>query len=121
MSRTVAVIGASNNPEKYGNKAVLAFAAKGFRVFPVNPREHEIAGLQAYPSIADVPETPDIISLYLRPEQTMRILEEIAAKGCGEVWLNPGTESVELKASMDAQGIKHLEQCSLVALSLGNY
>ena len=121
MNKSIAVIGASNNPEKYGNKAVLAFQEKGFRVFPVNPRETQIAGIPAFSSIAEVPEKPDIISLYIRPEQTLPILDEIIARGCGEIWLNPGTASDELIEALGKSTITYIEQCSLVALSLGNY
>ena len=89
---TVAIIGASNNRGKFGNKAVRAYLRQGFTVYPVNPRESEIEGLKAYASIADVPVRPEQISVYVPPSVLLKLLPAIAAKGCDELWLNPGTE-----------------------------
>jgi len=89
--KTVAVIGASANRAKYGNKAVRAFARQGYAVYPVNPGESEIEGLPAFKTIGEVPVRPDMVSVYVPPEMLLKILPDIAAKGCDELWLNPGT------------------------------
>lgn len=91
--KTIAIIGASSNRNKYGNKAVRAFLQQGYRVYPVNPTEKEVEGLAVYPSIADVPERPQMVSVYVPPPVLLKLLPAIAAKGCDELWLNPGTES----------------------------
>ena len=65
--KTVAIIGASNNREKFGNKAVRAFLRQGYTVFPVNLRETKVEGLPAFRSIRDVPVRPEMISVYLPP------------------------------------------------------
>ena len=112
--KTVAVIGASKNRSKFGNKAVRAFQQQGYTVYPVNPGETEIEGLPAYKSVLDVPERPDMVSLYLPPAVLVRILPDIAAKGCDELWLNPGTESDEVLAAAERLGLNVIQACSIV-------
>lgn len=116
--KTVAVIGASNDPNKYGNKAVRAYAKRGYRVFPVNPKERLIEGWTAFSSIMDVPERPDEVSVYLPPQVLVEVLPEIAQRGCDELWLNPGTESEEVLAEAQRLGLNAIQACSIVGLGL---
>ncbi len=67
IKKTVAIIGASSNREKFGNKAVRAFHQQGYTVYPVNPKETSIEGLPTFASIRDVPVRPELISIYLPP------------------------------------------------------
>jgi predicted CoA-binding protein len=114
---TIAIIGASANRSKYGNRAVRAYAARGYEVFPVHPHEQTIEGLRAYRSVLDVPVAElDRISLYVPPEVGLRLLDEIARKGAREVWLNPGAESPELIARAEALGLPLVLACSIVAV-----
>ena len=99
MPRTVAVIGASSDRRKFGNKAVRAFHAHGDTVHPVNPHERLIEGLAVYPSVLAIPGTIDMETMYVPPEVGVQILDELARKGVAEVWLNPGSESDALVAS----------------------
>src|SRR5260370_33769584 len=114
--RTVAVIGASANRAKFGNKAVRAFAQQGYTVYPVNPRESELKGLPAFISIRDVPVRPDMVSVYLPPGALLKILPDIEAKGCDELWLNPGTESDEVLAEAERLGLRVIQACSIVGV-----
>lgn len=116
--KTVAVIGASNDRAKYGNKAVRGFLQQGYTVYPVNPREREIEGLRTYASIRDVPERPDRISVYVLPAVLLKLLPDIAAKGCDELWLNPGTESAEVLAEAERLGLAVVQACSIVGIGL---
>ena len=116
--KTVAVIGASNNRHKYGNKAVRAYQSQGFRVYPVNPNESQVEGLPAYRSIADVPERPNLVSLYVPPPVVKDLLPAIAAKGCDELWLNPGTESPEVVAEAERLGLNVIQACSILGVGL---
>ena len=103
---TVAIIGASADRAKFGNKSVRAHLAQGYEVFPINPKGGEIEGLKAFTSIADIPvERLDRVSLYVPPAVGLALLEEIAAKGCNELWLNPGSESDELATRARALGL----------------
>ena len=116
--KSVAIIGASNDRNKYGNKAVRAFVQQGYTVYPVNPKEAEIEGLRAYASISEVPERPDRISLYLPPHLVLKLLPEIAAKGCDELWLNPGTESDEVMAEAERLGLNVIQACSIIGVGM---
>ncbi|HKS37560.1 MAG TPA: CoA-binding protein [Verrucomicrobiae bacterium] len=115
---TVAVIGASNDRNKFGNKAVRAFRQQGYTVYPVNPKEAAIEGIPAYKSIADVPVRPRMVSVYLPPPVLLEILPDIAAKGCDELWLNPGTESDEVLGEAERLGLKAIQACSIVGVGL---
>lgn len=115
---TVAVIGASNNRGKYGNKAVRAFASRGYTVYPINPHEVEVEGLRAYASVGDVPGEIGMATFYVHPEIGLRVIGEVAAKGVGEVWLNPGAESDALVDRARALGIEPILACSIVGIGL---
>lgn len=114
--RRVAVIGASRDPCKFGNKAVRAFARRGFDVVPVNPREAVVEERPCYPSVLHVPGPIDIATLYVPPAVGETLLDELAAKGVGEVWINPGAESPRLVARARALGLSPLLGCSLLRI-----
>ena len=115
---SVAILGASADRSKFGNKAIRAFLAKGFDVYPVNPKGGEAEGLTVYKSLADIPAgvNLDRISVYLPPAIGLKTLPEIAARGCQELWLNPGTESDELVAAAEQAGLNVIQACSIVAI-----
>ena len=114
--KTVAIIGASSDRNKYGNKAVRAFRQQGYEVYPVNPKEAEVEGTRTYKSIADVPVRPQMISVYVPPPVLLKLLPEIAQKGCDELWLNPGTESDEVIAEGERLGLNMIQACSIVGI-----
>src|SRR6478609_2316371 len=114
--KTVAIIGASNNRAKFGNKAVRAFLRQGYTVFPVNLRETEVEGLPAYRSVRDVPVRPEKISVYLPPPLVRQVLPEIAARGCDELWLNPGSESEEALEQARELGLNVIQACSILGV-----
>ena len=117
---TIAILGASTDRSKFGNKAVRAFVARGFHVYPVNPKATDIEGLQAYPSLAAIPSglKLDRISVYLPPAVGLAVLPEIVARGCDELWLNPGSESDELVAAAEKEGLNVVQACSIVAVGM---
>lgn len=116
--KTVAVIGASTNRDKFGNKAVRAFRQAGFLVVPITPMHDEVEGLKAYPSVLDVPDPIDMATVYLPPEVGERVLEDIARKGIAEVWFNPGAWSASLIAKARGLGIRPIQACSIVGIGL---
>lgn len=118
MTKSIAIIGASADRNKFGNKAVRAFQQQGYTVYPVNPKEAEIEGLPAFKSIADVPARPNLISVYLPPPVLLKVLPAIAAKGCDEFWLNPGTESDEVLAEAERLGLNIIQACSIVGIGI---
>src|SRR5689334_5717040 len=113
MSKVVAVIGASSNRGKFGNRAVRAFRQQGYTVIPINPREAEVEGLTAYASVLDVPGPIDMASLYVPPHIGEQVIGDIAKKGIPEVWLNPGAESDELIARARALHLQPIVACSV--------
>jgi hypothetical protein len=116
--KTVAIIGASTDRNKFGNKAVRAFMQKGYQVFPINPKATEVEGLKAFSSISEVPLRPDMVSVYLPPPLLLKVLAQIADKGCHELWLNPGTESPEVLAEAERLGLNAIQACSIVGAGL---
>jgi uncharacterized protein len=115
---TVAVIGASGDRHKFGNKCVRAYRQAGWEVFPVNPRESEIEGLPVFAAIADVPVRPDRVALYLPPERTRAALAAIAEKGTDEVYLNPGTWDEAVLAEADRLHLTARRACAIVAIGM---
>jgi predicted CoA-binding protein len=114
--KTVAIIGASNDRNKFGNKAVRAFRQQGYTVYPVNPHETSVEGLPAFRSVVDVPVRLEMISVYVRPEVLLKLLPDIAAKGCDELWLNPGTESEANLAEAARLGLNVIQACSIIGV-----
>jgi hypothetical protein len=121
VSKIVAVIGASTNRHKFGNRAVRAYRDQGYTVIPINPHESEVEGLKAYPSVLDVPGPIDMASIYLQPSIGEQVIAEIARKGIPEVWINPGAESDELIARARALGIQPIVACSIVSIGQNPY
>jgi predicted CoA-binding protein len=121
VAKVVAVIGASNNRNKFGNRAVRAYRRQGYTVVPINPREPEIEGLTAYASILDVPGKIDVASFYVPPEIGERVIDQVAQKGITEVWLNPGSESDALIERARALQIQPIIACSIVAMGQNPY
>ena len=113
---TVAVIGASTDRAKFGNKAVRAYLRQGYDVYPVNPNARAIEGLTSYRSVRDVPVALDRITVYVPPAVGMRLLDEIAATGAKDIWLNPGAESDELLERAAQLGLKPIVACSILGV-----
>lgn len=116
--KSVAVIGASSNQDKWSNKAVRAFAQQGYTVYPVNPTEAEVEGWETYASVKDIPVRPDTITVYLAPPRVLKVLPDIAARGCDELFLNPGTTSPEVLAECERLGLNPIEACSIIAVGV---
>ncbi len=114
--RVVAVIGASSDPAKYGNKAVRAYLRQGWIVHPVTPKPEPIEGLKTYSSIKDIPGHIDRATIYLPPALGMNVLSDIAAKKPDEFFVNPGAESDELLDAARALGLDPIVACSIVEI-----
>ncbi len=116
----IAVVGASNDPAKYGNVIVKNLAAKGYTVLPVNPHEAEIAGLPAYPDLASVPGPIHLVDVVTPPEVTRRILEEAARLRLPAVWLQDGSYDDAALAVAESAPFKTVyEACIMVASNFG--
>jgi len=121
MPKTVAVIGASSDRRKFGNRAIRAYLEQGYTVIPINPHEREIEGLRVYASVLDVPGSIDMASFYVHPEVGEQVIVEVAKKQIAEVWLNPGSESDTLIERARALEIKPIIACSIMAVGKNPY
>ncbi len=113
-----AVVGASSNRDKYGNKCLRVYQQKGLTVYPINPVQEEIEGLKAWPSLSALPEPVRSISIITPPQVTERIVEEAARLGISYLWIQPGAESDKALERAAELGLKtiHGGPCILVAL-----
>jgi predicted CoA-binding protein len=116
MSKTVAVVGASSDRSKFGNKAVRAFQAQGYRVIPINPNEPEVEGLRTYASVVDVPDTIDMATVYVQPSVAMELLDDFEQKRIPEIWVNPGAESDELLTEARRRKLNVIAACSIIGI-----
>jgi predicted CoA-binding protein len=114
--KTVAVIGASSNREKFGNKALRAFAQRGYTVIPINPIETEVEGYRAFRSVLDVPGAIDLATIYVPPPVGVRVMDDLAKKGVPEVWLNPGADDRSVVDKAQSLGLKTVRHCSIIAI-----
>lgn len=119
MKKTV-VIGASDNPERVSNQAVIKLKHKGHEVIPVGIKDGEINGLKIIkgkPMIADV----DTVTLYVGPKNQAEWYDYIISLKPKRVVFNPGTENPEFETILQKNNIEATEACTLVMLSIGNY
>jgi hypothetical protein len=121
MAKTVAVVGASNDRRKFGNRAVRGFLAQGHRVIPINPHEREVEGIPAYRSVLDVSDPIDMVTVYVPPDIGIRLLPEFAQKAIGEIWFNPGAQSDALLDEASRLKLKVIVACSITAIGRDPY
>ena len=121
MAKVVAVVGASGDRNKFGNKALRAFQAEGYTVIPINPNEREVEGLPAYASVLDVPAAIDMATVYVQPEVGMQLLPEFEKKQIPEIWINPGAESDELLTEARRRKLNVIAACSIVGIGRSPY
>jgi predicted CoA-binding protein len=121
MPKTVAVIGASSNRRKFGNRAVRAFHRQGYIVVPINPHESSIEGLKAYSSVLDVPDKIDMATFYVPPEIGEQVMPDVARKQIPEVWLNPGAESDALIRLARSLNVEPIVACSIISIGENPY
>ena len=114
--KTVAVIGASSDRSKFGNKALRAFRTQGYKVIPINPTETEVEGEKAYVSVLDYDGPIDEATFYVNPRVGEKVLDDVAAKQIGTVWLNPGADGANVVARAKALGLNAIRACSIIAI-----
>ncbi|HLC92989.1 MAG TPA: CoA-binding protein [archaeon] len=115
---SIAIIGASANRDKFGNKCVRAYQKLGWAIFPINPKEKSIEGLECYPSLSEIPQKPDRVSIYLPAQVTVSIIPDLLGASVKSVILNPGAESDELVKALRDNGINPKLVCSIRMMGL---
>lgn len=113
-----AVVGASTDRAKYGNKVLRCYLQHNLKAYPVNPGSAEIEGRRAYPDLATLPEPVARISVITPPEVTEEIVSDAAGAGVEYIWLQPGAESEAAVAKAEQAGIGVISggPCLLVVL-----
>jgi len=104
--KTFAVVGATDNPEKYGNQIFKNLKSRGYEVFPVNPKLKELDGVKCYPGLADIPVKVDVVDFVVPPEITETIIKDCKRLGLERIWLQPGSESEAAIAFCDENNLK---------------
>jgi len=117
----VAVIGASDNPERYSYKAVMLLKEKGHAVFPVHPKLQSLEGLPVYSSVKTIPAPIDTITLYVSAELSGKIGDELLNAAPRRIIFNPGAENPALEAKAREKGVETVEACTLVMLKTGQF
>lgn len=112
----IAVLGASSDRRKYGNKALRAFRQQGYTVVPINPHEAEIEGEKVYASVLEYPGEIDEATVYLRPDAGIRAMDDLARKPIRQVWLNPGADAPEVVARARQLGLNPMVACSILGV-----
>jgi hypothetical protein len=120
-AKTVAIIGASSNRSKFGNRALRAFERQGYRVLAINPNESEVEGHKTYASVLDVAEPIDMATVYVPGSIGVRVMDDLAKKGVAEVWLNPGADDAAVVARAKELGLKTVIACSIIGIGESPY
>jgi len=114
--RVWAIVGASHDPAKFGNKIVRDLHNAGYIVYPVNPKGGEIEGVKVYPSLADLPEEPDVVDIVVPPTVTEKVVRQVKALGLPRVWMQPGSESEDAVRFCEENGIAVVhDACAMIS------
>ena len=117
----IALIGASNDKNKYGNKILLDLLAKNYNVVPINHKEDSIAGLKAYSKVQDLPSCPSIINFVIPPEIGLDITKELVEEGYNHFWYQPGAESENLSNLLTQEDKDFIDdKCIMVVTRLSS-
>ena len=120
-SETVAILGASPQPDRYAFKAFELLQEYGHRPIPINPAFDEILGEKCYPTMSDAPKPIDTITLYLGEARSNPLIDEIVNAKPRRIIMNPGAENSALAAKAEDAGIEVVEGCTLVMLRTGQF
>jgi predicted CoA-binding protein len=108
-ARTIAVVGASNDPEKYSHEVASYLMEQGYRIIPVNPSEEEVLGERAYDTVDQIPEQVDVVDVFLPPEKTPEIAEDAVQAGAKALWLQEGIENEQTRQIAEEGGLAYVE------------
>lgn len=117
----VAIIGASDKPERYSYQALCLLRDKGHTPYPVHPSLQAIERIPVHASLRGVPAPIDTVTVYLSPRHQEAITEDLLTSGVRRVIFNPGTENPDLAARLRQAGIETVEACTLVLLATGQF
>jgi predicted CoA-binding protein len=111
-----AVIGANNDPDKFGNKIYKKLKCEGYTVYPINPMYDEVDGDICYSNLTSLPQKPEVLDMVVSPKRGKSFIEEAALLGIKNIWLQPGTYDPELLALIEEKQLTSIQACVLAAL-----
>ena len=111
-----AVVGASENPRKFGHRIYVRLRESGYEVVPINPHEPRIAGDPAYPSLRDLPRAPAVVDMVIPPAVALEVVRDAIAIGARAIWFQPGSENSEAASLAREHGLDVIEDCILVRM-----
>ena len=114
---TIALVGATDNPSKYGHTIYHDLKRKGYTVIPVNPRRATVGGDLAFEKVADIPEPPTIVNFVIPPRFTLHVLKQCLEQDLMNVWLQPGAESPEVMEFIQENGFNYLANACIMVQS----
>lgn len=114
-----AVVGASDDPSKFGHKTYMCYLRHGMKAYPVNPRCKEIAGNPVYATLADLPEKVEAISVITPPPVTEQVIDDAIAAGVKHVWMQPGAESKAAVEKAEKAGLSVIHSGPCILIELG--
>ena len=117
----VAVVGASNNSERYSHQAVLLLQEQGHTPYPVHPSIDEVAGLAVYEAVHVIPSPIDTVSVYVSGRNQTSLADDLLKSGVRRVIFNPGAENAEVAGRLREAGVEVVEACTLVMLRTGQF
>jgi len=117
----VVVLGASEKPDRYSNQAIRLLLEHGHHVIPVNPVLKSVAGVRVFPDLDHVEGHVDTLSVYVSPEISSSLTEQILSFNPGRIIFNPGTENPDLRKDLNNKGVQTEEACTLVLLRTGQF
>ncbi len=113
-AKNIAVVGASNDPEKHSHEVASYLQEQGYRIIPVNPSEEEVLGEHAYDTVDQIPEQVDVVDVFLPPEKTPDIAEDAVRAGAKVLWLQEGIQNEEARRIAEEGGLTYVEdRCML--------
>ena len=118
---TVAVVGASEKPERYAHRALRMLLSYGHEPIPVSKSGRDMLGLKGYASVAAIPVPVEAVTVYLSPAKQAPVIRDILAARPRRVIFNPGAENPDAAATLVTHGIEVVEACTLVLLATGQY
>ena len=117
----VVVLGASPKPDRYAFKAMQRLREHGHKAIPVNPAFDEVLGERCYPSLSDVPQPIDTVTLYIGAGRSTPLIQDILNAKPRRIIFNPGAENGELAKAASSAGIETVNGCTLVMLGAGMF
>ena len=117
----IALVGASNDKNKYGNKILLDLVSKGHNVVPINPKEDTVAGLKSYNNVSELSEKPSIINFVVPPNVAFELTKDLVESGYDNFWYQPGAESSEISSYLESNSKNYIDdKCIMVVTRLAD-